>query len=432
MFWSTCNFAGCTNKHRARGLCSSHLDQLARGKELTPLLGPHGRKHETCTFPDCDRKHHGGGLCNGHDTQRQRGQPLRPLGGKGRWLDPKGYVYIRCPDPEHPNARSKPGWIAEHVWVMSQMLGRPLHRGESVHHRNNIKDDNRPENLELWHTHQPTGARVVDTVTWARWFLERYGDEFPNEDLRRPAGTRSEPGSLARVMSTGGSGLDGEERPLRRAPQLAVLLEGGDRKGLLHDMTAAILRHGGDIVLVEIIERGARSVVYWELDGIDDPRGLMDSFLEIDVVESLQRLPTMYQVWGKRIIVVGAGAQVGQVAIGAIGEADRHNIRGEKISVDTIPIVGEADLASAVRAVARLPRAVAVVLAGSLMGGEVTKAVDEVRARGILVVSLNMAGSAPGHADLVVTDPVQAGVMAVMAIASTASFDIARVRGHHF
>jgi energy-converting hydrogenase B subunit Q len=200
-----------------------------------------------------------------------------------------------------------------------------------------------------------------------------------------------------------------------------VLLEGEDRKGLLHDMTAAILRHGGDIVLVEIIERGARSIIYWELDGVDDPDALARSFLEIDVVESLQRLPTMYQVWGKRIIVIGA-----------IGEADRHNIRGEKISVDTIPIVGEANLANAVRAVARLPRAVAVVLAGSLMGGEVTKAVDEVRARGILVVSLSMAGSVPEHADLVVTDPVQAGVMAVMAIASTASFDIDRVRGHQF
>jgi energy-converting hydrogenase B subunit Q len=233
-------------------------------------------------------------------------------------------------------------------------------------------------------------------------------------------------------VTTGGNQREDEELPLRRAPQLAMLLEGGDRKGLLHDMTAAILRHGGDIVLVEIIERGARSVVYWELDGIDDPEGLQRSFLEIDVVESLERLPTMYQVWGKRIIVVGAGAQVGQVAIGAIGEADRHNIRGEKISVDTIPIVGETNLANAVRAVARLPRAVAVVLAGSLMGGEVTAAVDEVKARGILVVSLNMAGSAASHADLVVTDPVQAGVMAVMAVASTASFDIARVRGHRF
>jgi hypothetical protein len=57
----------------------------------------------------------------------------------------------------------------------------------------------------------------------------------------------------------------------------------------------------------------------------------------------------------KRIIV--GGAQVGQVAIGAISEADRHNIRGEHISVDTIPLVGEQVLADAVRAVGRLSRA---------------------------------------------------------------------------
>ena len=44
------------------------------------------------------------------------------------------------------------------------------------------------------------------------------------------------------------------------------------------------------------------------------------------------------------------------MALGAIAEADRHNIRGERISVDTIPLVGEEPLASAVRAVVRLPR----------------------------------------------------------------------------
>jgi energy-converting hydrogenase B subunit Q len=222
------------------------------------------------------------------------------------------------------------------------------------------------------------------------------------------------------------------EAPLRRAPQLALLVEGGDRKGLLHDMTAAILRHGGDILSVEIVERGARSAVYWELDGVEQPESLERAFLEIDVVTRLRRLPSMFQVYGKRIIVVGAGAQVGQVALGAIGEADRHNIRGEKISIDTIPIVGEVALANAVRAVGRLPRAVALVLAGSLMGGEVTEAVDELRERGILVVSLNMAGSVPEHADLVVTDPIQAGVMTVMAVATTALFDISRVSGRRF
>ncbi|MGC4081367.1 MAG: DUF5612 domain-containing protein [Vicinamibacterales bacterium] len=129
---------------------------------------------------------------------------------------------------------------------------------------------------------------------------------------------------------------------------------------------------------------------------------------------------------GKRIVIMGGGAQVGQVALGAISEADRHNIRGERISVDTIPLVGEEALASAVRAVIRLPRVRLLVLAGSIMGGEISRAVEEVQQKGLYVISLNMAGSVPDVADLVVSDPVQAGVMAVMAIADTAKFDIVR------
>jgi energy-converting hydrogenase B subunit Q len=66
------------------------------------------------------------------------------------------------------------------------------------------------------------------------------------------------------------------------------------------------------------------------------------------------------------------------------------------------------------------------------MGGEIEKAVREVRARGLLVVSLNMAGSVPDAADLVVTDPVQAGVMTVMAIADTAKFRIDRLQRRVF
>jgi hypothetical protein len=130
------------------------------------------------------------------------------------------------------------------------------------------------------------------------------------------------------------------------------------------------------------------------------------------------------KVYGKHIIIMGGGMQVGQVALGAITEADRHNIRGEHISVDTIPLVGEKPLAGAA---ARLPRVKAIALAGSLMGGEIEHAVREVRAKGLLVVSLNMAGSVPDAADLVVTDPVQAGVMTVMAVADTAKFTVERL-----
>jgi energy-converting hydrogenase B subunit Q len=76
--------------------------------------------------------------------------------------------------------------------------------------------------------------------------------------------------------------------------------------------------------------------------------------------------------------------------------------------------------------VTRLPRVKLLVLAGSLMGGEITAAVQEVQQNGMRVISLNMAGSVPDVADLVVSDPVQAGVMAVMAVADTAKFDLMR------
>ena len=149
-------------------------------------------------------------------------------------------------------------------------------------------------------------------------------------------------------------------------------------------------------------------------------------------MRTVERAPSFQKVYGKRIIVVGGGAQVGQVVVGAVAEADRHNIRGEKISVDTIPLVGEGELAAATRAVARLPRAVALVLAGALMGGEVARAVREIREKGIIVLSLNMPGTVPAAADLVVSDPVQCGVMAVMAVSDSASFDIARQRGRRY
>jgi len=163
-----------------------------------------------------------------------------------------------------------------------------------------------------------------------------------------------------------------------------------------------------------------------------DPQGLAEAFRALPVVRDVGLVKTLQMIYGKRVIIMGGGAQVGQVAIGAISEADRHNIRGERISVDTIPLVGEQPLADAVRAVARLPRASALVLAGSLMGGDIERAVREVRAQGLLVVSLNMAGSVPEAADLVVTDPVQAGVMTVMAIADTAKFTVGLLKRRVF
>jgi energy-converting hydrogenase B subunit Q len=149
-------------------------------------------------------------------------------------------------------------------------------------------------------------------------------------------------------------------------------------------------------------------------------------------VHSIRLTRPLAKVFGKRVIVVGGGAQVAQVALGAVTEADRHNLRGEKISVDTIPLVGEENIAAAVRAVADLPRARMLVLAGSIMGGEISTAAEELRAVGIPIIALNMVGSITDHVDLVISDPVQAGTMAVMAVSDTATFDLAKQRGRRY
>ena len=208
----------------------------------------------------------------------------------------------------------------------------------------------------------------------------------------------------------------------------AVLAEVSDRPGILSGLTKVLADHHANITYVDIHDAGEpTSDIYFEftLDA-DDVSQVVKDMHQVAGVRLVEETPNFARIYGKRIIVMGGGAQVGFVAMGAIAEADRHNIRGERISVDTIPLVGEQELAAAVRATARLPRAKMLVLAGSLMGGAITEAVKEVQSYGLRVISLNQAGSVTDVADLVVSDPVQAGVMAVMAVAETAKFDLMR------
>ena len=207
----------------------------------------------------------------------------------------------------------------------------------------------------------------------------------------------------------------------------AILVTVDDRLGLLSDLSKVLADHQANITYVDIHSTGTSSDVYFEFTQPEgSPAQLLELLTHVDGVRQVRETPSFAKIYGKRIVVIGGGAQVGLVATGAISEADRHNIRGERISIDTIPLVGEQELAAAVRAVVRLPRVKMLVLAGSIMGGDITEAVKEVQAAGMRVISLNMVGTVPEVADLVVTDPVQAGVRAVMAIADTARFDIAR------
>jgi hypothetical protein len=73
--------------------------------------------------------------------------------------------------PDHP--RASLGYVFEHIVVAEELLCRYLGEGGSVHHINGVRDDNRPENLELWTRPQPSGIRVSDAITWAREIYDR-------------------------------------------------------------------------------------------------------------------------------------------------------------------------------------------------------------------------------------------------------------------
>ena len=202
-----------------------------------------------------------------------------------------------------------------------------------------------------------------------------------------------------------------------------------EKKGVLDDITDVITSHGANISYVHLfVEKNNVGSINLELEHVTNIEELVSDLEKISEVKSVELHGSQSDIWGKRIIIVGGGAQVSQVATGAITEADRHNIRGERISVDTIPLVGEKALAEAIEAISRLPRVSALVLAGSLMGGEITQSVKKVKEESnLVVISLNMPGSVTEYADLIITDPIQAGVLAVMAIADTAVFNIERL-----
>lgn len=110
-----------------------------------------------------------------HGIDRPPRSPGRPTTNLP-YLDKRGYL-IRYWSENGVQYHAQ-----EHRLIMAEIIGRPLLAHENVHHMNGVRDDNRPENLELWSTSQPSGQRAKDKVKHARYILSLYGDMFLEDE----------------------------------------------------------------------------------------------------------------------------------------------------------------------------------------------------------------------------------------------------------
>lgn len=171
-----CTVDECENPKKAKGLCAKHKLRMDRYGTLT--LPEKQFKKKTCRVEEngvrCGKPHQARLMCQMH--YRRWATYGDPSVVKQQYGISRPERYKMLYKPGHPNANSG-GMIAQHRFVYSEFLGRPLLAHENIHHINGDRRDNRLENLELWSKSQPSGQRVTDKVEWAIELLKQYAPE---------------------------------------------------------------------------------------------------------------------------------------------------------------------------------------------------------------------------------------------------------------
>lgn len=230
-----CKFDPCDRARRGKDYCRTHENQLKKGGPLRPIKQRKSRAG-ACKGDEgrCDGEVVGDDLCRAHWYRQSKGLPMTAI--KRRTPGLKGQTCVSCAkhgdtrkaattdgqchthtqrrargeqDWDRPIKRKSPdGTVAyttrgykvvsrvngsssyEHRAIAERLLGRPLEKGENVHHRNGVRDDNRTDgpfkidpssgrlrsgNLEVWTSPQPSGADVGPVLVWAVEKLTQYG-----------------------------------------------------------------------------------------------------------------------------------------------------------------------------------------------------------------------------------------------------------------
>lgn len=173
MITKKCSICFVAPNRLKRGLCNRCYERMRKHNCLDAVadapipngawLKGRGHRAEVLTMtPPPPVTSNAGAASRGREFFAPSLRQDHPIGTRTIWSN--GYVGVKTENGTQP----------EHRLTMEKMLGRSLVKGETVHHKNGRRSDNRPENLELWYVGQPAGQRVSDLI---RYVVKYHSDD---------------------------------------------------------------------------------------------------------------------------------------------------------------------------------------------------------------------------------------------------------------